>query len=68
MKRSGYGRAVNMASLAGKDGSPGALAYSAAKAGMIAMTKSFGKELAETTIKVNAVALLPTALGLRRVA
>ena len=45
-----------MASLAGKDGSPNLAAYSAAKAGVIAFTKSLGKELADTNIRVNAVA------------
>jgi 3-oxoacyl-[acyl-carrier protein] reductase len=56
MKRSGYGRVVNMASIAGKEGSPLFSAYSAAKAGVIAFTKSFGKELADTNIRVNAIA------------
>jgi len=56
MKESACGRVVNMASIAGKEGSPGASAYSAAKAGLIAMTKSLGKELANTNIRVNAVA------------
>ena len=56
MKRSNYGRVVNMASIAGKEGSPLRSAYSAAKAGVIAFTKSFGKELAETNIRVNAIA------------
>lgn len=56
MKRSGYGRVVNMASIAGKEGSPLFFAYSAAKAGLIALTKSFGKELADTNIRVNAIA------------
>jgi NAD(P)-dependent dehydrogenase (short-subunit alcohol dehydrogenase family) len=56
MKRSGYGRVVNMASIAGKEGSPLRSAYSASKAGVIAFTKSFGKELADTNIRVNAIA------------
>jgi 2-dehydro-3-deoxy-L-rhamnonate dehydrogenase (NAD+) len=56
MRRTGWGRVVNMASLAGKDGSPNLSAYSAAKAGVIALTKSLGKELADTNIRVNAVA------------
>ena len=56
MKQAGYGRVVNMASLAGKDGTPLMSAYAAAKAGVIAFTKSFGKELAGTNIRVNSVA------------
>ena len=56
MKQAGYGRVVNMASLAGKDGTPLMSAYAAAKAGIIAFTKSFGKELADTDIRVNSVA------------
>jgi 2-dehydro-3-deoxy-L-rhamnonate dehydrogenase (NAD+) len=50
-----YGRIVNMASVAGKEGNPNAPAYSAAKAGLIALTKSLGKELAATGITVNCV-------------
>ncbi|HXQ53906.1 MAG TPA: SDR family NAD(P)-dependent oxidoreductase [Stellaceae bacterium] len=50
-----YGRIVNMASVAGKEGNPNAPAYSAAKAGLIALTKSLGKELAGTRITVNCV-------------
>jgi NAD(P)-dependent dehydrogenase (short-subunit alcohol dehydrogenase family) len=56
MKRAGYGRIVNMASIAGKEGSPFLSAYSAAKAGVMAFTKSFAKELADTNIRVNAIA------------
>ncbi len=56
MKQAEYGRVVNMASLAGKEGTPLMSAYSAAKAGIIAFTKSFGKELADTNIRVNSVA------------
>jgi NAD(P)-dependent dehydrogenase (short-subunit alcohol dehydrogenase family) len=52
----GSGRIVNIASIAGKEGNPNASAYSAAKAGVIGLTKSLGKELAETGIRVNAVA------------
>jgi 2-dehydro-3-deoxy-L-rhamnonate dehydrogenase (NAD+) len=52
----GHGRIVNLASLAGKDGTPNASAYSASKAALIAMTKSLGKELATSGIVVNAVA------------
>lgn len=56
MKPRGWGRIVNLASLAGKEGTPNAAAYSASKAGLIAFTKSLGKELAGTGILVNAVA------------
>lgn len=55
MKRSGCGRVVNMASIAGKEGAPLRSAYSAAKAGVIAFTKAFGKELADSNIRVNAI-------------
>jgi 3-oxoacyl-[acyl-carrier protein] reductase len=51
----GYGRIVNVASIAGKEGNPNAAAYSAAKAGVIALTKSLGKELAAHDIAVNCV-------------
>src|SRR5213080_3479288 len=50
-----YGRIVNIASIAGKEGNPNASAYSASKAGLIALTKSLGKELAAHDILVNAV-------------
>src|SRR5262249_61391430 len=50
-----YGRIVNIASIAGKEGNPKASHYSSAKAGVIAFTKSLGKELAQTRITVNAV-------------
>jgi NAD(P)-dependent dehydrogenase (short-subunit alcohol dehydrogenase family) len=56
MRRSGWGRIVNIASLAGKEGTPNLSAYSAAKAGVIAFTKSLAKELADTEIRVNSVA------------
>jgi 2-dehydro-3-deoxy-L-rhamnonate dehydrogenase (NAD+) len=56
MRRANAGRVVNVASLAGKEGTPNASAYSAAKAGVIAMTKSMGKELAQTGILVNGIA------------
>lgn len=55
MLKTGYGRIVNMASIAGKEGNPNAVAYSASKAGVIALTKSVGKELATTEIRVNCV-------------
>jgi 3-oxoacyl-[acyl-carrier protein] reductase len=55
MRTQGYGRIVNIASVAGKDGNPNASAYSASKAGLIALTKSLGKELADTGIRVNCV-------------
>lgn len=51
----GYGRIVNVASIAGKEGNPNASAYSAAKAGVIALTKSLGKELADRDIAVNCI-------------
>ncbi|MEQ1862617.1 MAG: SDR family NAD(P)-dependent oxidoreductase [Chthoniobacteraceae bacterium] len=54
--RNGYGRIVNIASIAGKEGNPNAAHYSASKAGVIALTKSLGKELATSSITVNAVA------------
>ena len=50
-----YGRIVNVASIAGKEGNPNASPYSAAKAGVIALTKSLGKELAEQDIAVNCI-------------
>jgi len=55
MERNGYGRIVNIASVAGKEGNPNAAAYSASKAGVIGFTKSLGKELAKTEIRVNCV-------------
>ena len=51
----GYGRVVNIASVAGKEGNPNASHYSASKAGMIALTKSLGKELAGKGVLVNCV-------------
>ena len=50
-----YGRIINIASIAGKDGNPNAPAYSASKAAVIGLTKSLGKELAQTGIRVNAL-------------
>jgi 3-oxoacyl-[acyl-carrier protein] reductase len=55
MIRQGYGRIVNVASIAGKEGNPNASAYSASKAGVIALTKSLGKELADHDIAVNCI-------------
>jgi len=55
MIKNNYGRIVNIASIAGKEGNPNASAYSAAKAGVIALTKSLGKELADKNIAVNCV-------------
>ena len=55
MQGNHYGRIVNIASVAGKDGNPNASAYSASKAGVIALTKSLGKELANSGVLVNCV-------------
>ncbi len=55
MIEKGYGRIVNIASVAGKEGNPNASAYSASKAGVIGLTKSLGKELARTGILVNCI-------------
>jgi len=55
MRERDYGRIVHIASVAGKEGNPNAGAYSAAKAGVIALTKSLGKELAATGIRANCV-------------
>ena len=55
MRERNYGRIVNIASVAGKEGNPNAAAYSASKAGVIGLTKSLGKELAGTDISVNCV-------------
>ncbi len=55
MLEHGYGRIVNIASIAGKEGNPNASHYSAAKAGVVALTKSLGKELAQSGIVVNCV-------------
>ncbi len=63
MKRNGWGRMVTVSSAAGKDGNPQQVAYSAAKAGVIGMTKSLGKELAPFNILVNCIA--PTVFAIR---
>ncbi len=55
MVASGYGRIVNIASIAGKDGNPNVAAYVASKAAVIALTKSMGKELATSGVLVNAI-------------
>ena len=55
MVKTGYGRIVNIASIAGKEGNPNAAAYAAAKGGLIAFTKALGKELAQTGVLVNCV-------------
>jgi 3-oxoacyl-[acyl-carrier protein] reductase len=55
MVERGYGRIVNIASIAGKEGNPNMAAYSASKAGVIALTKSVGKEIARTGVLVNCV-------------
>ena len=55
MKQQGYGRILNIASVAGKEGNPNASAYSASKAAVIGLTKSLGKELADFNIAVNCV-------------
>ncbi len=64
----GYGRMVNVASVAGKEGNPGAPAYSSMKAGVIALTKSLGKELAKHDIAVNCVtpAVARTTLAMQQ--
>ncbi|MDZ4344106.1 MAG: SDR family NAD(P)-dependent oxidoreductase [Candidatus Binatia bacterium] len=64
MVTSGYGRVVNLSSIAGKEGNPNSAAYSAAKAGVIGLTKSLGKEYAKTGVLINCVApaLARTAL------
>lgn len=55
MRARDYGRIINIASVAGKEGNPNAAAYSAAKAGVIGLTKSLGKELAGTGVRINCI-------------
>lgn len=55
MLKNDYGRIVNVSSVAGKEGNPNASAYSASKAGVIAFTRSLGKELAKTNVRVNCI-------------
>ena len=64
MRSAGQGRIVNIASLAGKEGTPNASAYSASKAGVLALTKSLGKELATSGVLVNAIAPAAVRTGL----
>ena len=59
MKARNYGRIVNIASIAGKEGNPNAAAYAAAKGGVIAMTKAVGKECAKYDIAINAITPAP---------
>lgn len=68
MIAAGYGRIVNVSSVAGKEGNPGAPAYSSMKAGVLALTKSLGKELAKHDIAVNAVtpAVARTTLAMQQ--
>ena len=64
MLKTDYGRVINIASIAGKDGNPNAPAYSASKAAVIGLTKSLGKETAKTGIRVNGIA--PAAIAAER--
>jgi 3-oxoacyl-[acyl-carrier protein] reductase len=64
MRAANYGRIVNVASIAGKEGGPGIAAYAAAKGGVIAFTKSLAKELAPSNVLVNAIAPVITETDL----
>lgn len=64
MRKAGYGRIVNVASIAGKEGGPGICGYAAAKSGVIGLTKTFGRELADTGVTVNAIAPVITETDL----
>jgi 3-oxoacyl-[acyl-carrier protein] reductase len=64
MRAAGYGRIVNVASIAGKEGGPGFSAYAAAKGGVIAFTKSLAKELTPSNVLVNAIAPVITETDL----
>ena len=64
MRAAGYGRIVNVASIAGKEGGPGISAYAAAKGGVIAFTKSLAKELTPSNVLVNAIAPVITETDL----
>jgi NAD(P)-dependent dehydrogenase (short-subunit alcohol dehydrogenase family) len=64
MRKKNYGRIVNIVSIAGKEGNPNASAYSASKAGVIGMTKSLGKELAQTEIRVNCITSAAVRTGI----
>lgn len=66
MRDKGWGRIVNIASMAGKDGNPNMAAYSASKAGVIALTKSLGKELATYGVLANAIAPAVIATPMNR--
>jgi NAD(P)-dependent dehydrogenase (short-subunit alcohol dehydrogenase family) len=64
MRKKNYGRIVNIVSIAGKEGNPNASAYSASKAGVIGMTKSLGKDLAQTEIRVNCITSAAVRTGI----
>ena len=64
MRAAGYGRIVNVASIAGKEGGPGICAYAAAKSGVIGLTKTFARELVDSGVTVNAIAPVITETDL----